>query len=403
MIYRFIAAFVLSILTIANSKVDPAFAQTESDLTVATFGGAYGQALDIAVLKPFADETNIRVKPKYHPKNEDSLDALNATAPQPDVVELDRHAIDTACANGLLTKWQSSGAEDNNRDTGDTDRTRQSNRDTLDGFLHDCGVASLSWASITVFNTKAFKKKPRQLRDLFKTKSFPGKRALVAKPEFLFETILMADGVRAGKVYETLETDAGLKRVLRRLSKLEPHIIWANTQTESLDLVEKGQAVLGQAFNGRVFIDSARGAPISIVWDGQIYDTNYYAIPKDAPNQQGAEKFVAFATKTAQLAGHAELIAYGPRKRSAIAELSLHPTLGIELAPYLPTHPRNVKRALARDAAWWDLNRPRLAHAFANWMSGTEARAEKRAQDAIARKAKKKRRYKKRRKKRRRR
>ncbi len=370
------------------------------DMTVATFGGAYGQALDIAVLKPFADLQNISINLVHHSKNEDTLAALGNDGPKPDVIELDRKAIDAACAAGLLAKRV--GAETDPADGGaETQQVseKKDNADILDGFHHDCGVASLSWSAVTVFNTKRLAKKPpRGLSDLFNLKRVPGKRAFVARPEYLFETLLMADGVRPSKVYETLATEAGVKRALNRLARVARNIVWADTPTEALGLVESGQAVMGQAFNGRVFIDSARGAPIAIVWDGQIQDTNYFAIPANAKDQKQSEDFITFATDATQLANHAQHLAYGPLKRSAIAQLTTHPTLGIELAPYIPTHPKNRKRSLRRDAAWWEANSARLEHALIEWRA-SEATVKV---APVARKVRKKR-YRKRRKKRRRR
>ncbi len=338
-------------------------------LNVTTFGGAYGEAFTQAIVKPFVEQSGLSISPVYHANTDATLASLKEASPTPDVIELDRKSLDVACDAGLLQKTSDSDEADAEEQKA-SNKKKKENTDYLPGSLHPCGVGSLSWSAVTVYNTKKFKKRqPKSLSHLLNTRRFPGKRAFVAKPEYLFEKILIADGVKPRDVYKILATDKGLKRVLKRLTRLSSHIIWADTPTGALELVETGQAAIGIGFNGRIFIDRARGAPIAILWDGQIYDNNYYAISAQSQNKAQALSFVAFATDTDQLAKHAAQIAYGPLKRSAIAQLNEHPTLGLSLKPFTPTHPKNRKRRLQRNAKWWGENGTRLTEAFDTWLA----------------------------------
>ena len=90
------------------------------------------------------------------------------------------------------------------------------------------------------------------------------------------------------------------------------------------------------------------------MWDGQIYDLDLWAIPKGATNKEDAKRFIAFATEPAQMAAQAELIAYGPMRKSAIALVGKHPSIDIEMKGFLPTAPDNFKKALQFDEVWWN-------------------------------------------------
>jgi putative spermidine/putrescine transport system substrate-binding protein len=69
---------------------------------------------------------------------------------------------------------------------------------------------------IFAFNADVYKdNQPSSLMDLFDTKKYPGKRALLKKPFGNLEWALIADGVPAADVYKTLETPEGVDRASR--------------------------------------------------------------------------------------------------------------------------------------------------------------------------------------------
>jgi putative spermidine/putrescine transport system substrate-binding protein len=121
-------------------------------------------------------------------------------------------------------------------------------------------------------------------------------------------------------------------------------------------------------YSGRIF-RAAVGARqrVAVLWDGQIYDLDLWAIPKGAANKDGAKRFIAFATEPAQMAAQAALIAYGPMRKSAIALVGKHPSIDIEMKEYLPTAPDNFRKALKFDEGWWNEHGAELATRFQTW------------------------------------
>jgi putative spermidine/putrescine transport system substrate-binding protein len=104
-----------------------------------------------------------------------------------------------------------------------------------------------------------------------------------------------------------------------------------------------------------------------VIWDGQIYDLDLWAIPKSAKNKDGALRFIAFATDPARLAAQARLIAYGPMRKSALPLVGKHPVIPVEMAAFLPTAPDNFKKVLKFDEAWWETNGAALTSRFEAW------------------------------------
>jgi spermidine/putrescine-binding protein len=128
------------------------------------------------------------------------------------------------------------------------------------------------------------------------------------------------------------------------------------------------KASMAAGFSGRIFraAVSARQR-IDVLWDGQIYDLDLWAIPKGAANKEDAKRFIAFATEPAQMAAQAELIAYGPMRKSAIALVGKHPSIDIEMKGFLPTAPDNFKKALKFDEVWWKDHGTELEARFKTW------------------------------------
>ena len=133
-------------------------------------------------------------------------------------------------------------------------------------------------------------------------------------------------------------------------------------------MLTQRKASMAAGFSGRIFRAAVNARQrIDVLWDGQIYDVDLWAIPKGAANKEDAKRFIAFATEPAQMAAQAELIAYGPMRKSAIALVGKHPSIDIEMKGFLPTAPDNFKKALKFDEVWWKEHGEALETRFKTW------------------------------------
>lgn len=123
------------------------------------------------------------------------------------------------------------------------------------------------------------------------------------------------------------------------------------------------------AFNGRVFTSAVREQPgLRILWDGQIYRFNYWAIPASAPNKRVARDLLRHVSLPERQARVAQLFPYGPVRRSALPLVGQHAEIKIDMADFVPTMPANMRRALRFDPRWWEQNGAVLKERFADWL-----------------------------------
>ncbi|TDJ63934.1 MAG: ABC transporter substrate-binding protein, partial [Proteobacteria bacterium] len=85
-------------------------------------------------------------------------------------------------------------------------------------------------------------------------------------------------------------------------------------------------------------------------------------------NQAEVEKFLRFATDTQRLADQAKFISYGPARQSSAPMVGKHATLGIDMAPHMPTAPANAKHTLLFNYEWWADHRAELDERFQAWL-----------------------------------
>ncbi|HRD77477.1 MAG TPA: extracellular solute-binding protein, partial [Hyphomicrobiaceae bacterium] len=174
-------------------------------------------------------------------------------------------------------------------------------------------------------------------------------------------------------IYKVLSTPEGLKRAIDEVRVLAPHAVWWDNAAGAIAHLRSGQAAIALAYSGRAFQEFATTPAIATLWDGQVYDLNYWAVPKSARHKDAAWEFVAFATAPERLAATARHFPYGPARRSAVGLVGRHAVLGIELASHLPTAPANMTRALRFDAAWWAENEARVTDLFNAMINETGA------------------------------
>jgi len=354
---------------IKKTEKDPIITGTTGiPLTVASWGGAYAESQKRAYFSPFENETGIKITSVSHKGKFDLLKDAQASSPSTwDIVDLDIGTLEQACKDGMLEKVAAS-------DLDEATDGKPASSDFLPGTLHDCGVPSVAWSSVIVFDTRAFKKaQPKTAKDFFDIKRFPGKRALPRDPKYVLELALMADGVEPENVYSELAGKDGLERAFKQLDQIRDDIVWWNRAHEPIDLLARKDVALALAFNGRIFSAIVAGnRPFGIIWDGQVFDLDFWAIPKSSSRKEDSMKFIAFATRPESMAKQASWFPYGPVRKSAVSLVGSHPEVNVKMAEFLPTAPANFKRALRLDTNWWQENGENIREKYAMWIDGTQ-------------------------------
>lgn len=334
-------------------------------LTLATWGGAYARSQELAYFKPFSEGHGYNYKIAVYDGTYEALKAhVGSGSVEWDVINVGGGVVEKGCEEGLLNPINPSLLAA-------APRPATVAADFFEGALKPCGVANAAWAAVVVYDTRAFAKNPPQsAADFFDLEAFPGKRALLEDPRHTLEFTLLADGVEPGMVYDVLATKEGQERAFAKLTSIWDQIVWSKRAAEAVDHLVQERAVMGLVFNGRAFKSIiADRQPFHIIWDGQIYAFDYWAIPKGARNASAAYEFLKFASRPDRMAAQTRWFPYGPARRSALALVGKHAEMDLDMAPFLPTHPDNFQRALAFDANWWRQHEATLTKRFEDWLA----------------------------------
>lgn len=335
-----------------------------ADVTVMSWGGAYGTSQTEAYIKPYTAETGVKVT---------MVDADNPATPVKAMVEANNVTVDIAdveyadairlCDEGMLEEIDPAMLPPAPDGTPATE-------DFLPGALTDCAVATIVFSTVFAYDSSKFPEGPTSIHDFFDLEKFPGKRAMRKGAKANLEMALMADGVPAADVYATLETPEGVDRAFAMLDKIKKDTIWWEAGAQPPQLLADGEVAMTTAYNGRIFAAAvAEGKPFQVVWDGQVYEYDLFVIPKGAPNLEDAKKFLAYATDTQRLADQAKWISYGPARKSSGALVGLYQDGKTEMGPHMPTAAENLTNALPSSYEFWVDRDSELNERFNAWLA----------------------------------
>jgi putative spermidine/putrescine transport system substrate-binding protein len=318
-----------------------------ADVTVISFGGAVQKAQQKAYYEPL-DKAGLKVVPgEYNgeqAKIKAMVEAKNVTW---DVVEVESAELQRGCEEGLFEKL---------------DYAKVGNKsDFVAKAVTDCGIGTFVWATVLAYNADKLKMPPATWAEFWDVKKFPGKRGLRKGAKFTLEIALLADSVKPADVYKVLGTKDGVERAFKKLDQIKPNIQWWEAGAQPPQLLAAGDLIMSSAYNGRIATAQKEGKNLKIVWDGMIYDADYWALPKGGKKLDEAYRYVKYASAPEGQKIFSTEIAYGPTNLKAVAELDP------KLAADLPTAPANLENGLANSTQFWVEHGEELEQRFNAW------------------------------------
>jgi len=283
------------------------------DLTVVSWGGAYTKSQMLGYIRPFQEETGLDLNVvDYDGGLEEIRSQVLAYNVKWDVVDLELADALRGCREGLLVKV----------DPGELPASPEgvpAREDFLPGSLTECGVGSVVWSTVIGYDPDDFQDAPpKRLEDFFDLRAYPGRRGMRKTPKGNLEWALIADGVAPERVYQVLETEKGLDRAFRVLSRIKPYIVWWEGGTEAVRLLQRDRVRMSTIYSGRAWeANTNRGVGLALLWDHQVWNMDLWAIVKHTQNLEAAKRFLRFATSTQSQARQAGYIPYGPVRRSS--------------------------------------------------------------------------------------
>jgi putative spermidine/putrescine transport system substrate-binding protein/mannopine transport system substrate-binding protein len=328
------------------AKTTTAWAQEKlagrGEVVVFSFGGSYTQGMRKYIYEPFTKATGISVIDVTADYSEPQLKAMN----QAGRVDWDlavvraSHFTDMRDAGMFLpidySLWDDEALQG----------TPQSTR------LKDA-VLKYGTATLLAYDQRAFPKGgPKNWADFWNVKDFPGPRGLVGGVGYTnIAYALSADGVANSDRWPL--TDDKLERAFRKLDEIRPHVTkWWAAGGEPAQLLINREYAMTSCYDGRAIGAIRQGAPIRIVWDAAYMNNNYWTVLKGGPNNQNAQKFIAFINRAQIAAGQTLGIGYPGPNTNQLQHLPA------DLVPLLSINKDNASKVVVEDSAWLASKRP---------------------------------------------
>jgi len=349
-------------------------------VVMVSWGGAYTESQKLGYGDPAAKKLGIPIDWVDYSGGLSEIKAqIAAGAITWDVIDV--YAMDTiiGCDEGLFVEF------DFDKDFPPAPDGTPASEDFFTTMPSKCAVGNIlySW-TYAYHDEKIGSKKPKTIKDFFNTKKWPGKRGIYKSAMHNLEIALAADGVKprkgGSKLYEVLETEAGLDRAFNKIKELctDPKggcVFWS-AGAKPPELLMQGEVVMATGWNGRFFNAQMENTPLVQVWDAQILDYEYFAMVKDGPNHANGDamKVLREMTSTEGLAGSAKYIAYAPWRKSSIAIMEAgEPWFKdgkTNMVPHMPTAPGNLKSHILMNPDFWADNQDEIAEKWEAMKAG---------------------------------
>jgi len=338
-----ITSLLLSSLALSNHAL-------AEKITVISYGGASKDAQQAAFYKPFNDHSGTEIVAGEWNGEMAKLKAMVDTKSVTwDVLDVEDTDLARGCEEGLFEKIDYSKITSKN--------------DLIPGSQQECGIGIFVWSNVLAYNADKLTTAPKDWKDFWDVKKFPGKRSLRKSARGSLEFALMADGVPVNDVYKVLSTPEGVTRAFAKLDELKPYIQWWEAGAQPPQYLVSGDVVMSSAYSGRIHAVQKAGVNLKTVWNQNLYQFDDWAIPKGTPHLEEAYKFINFAMRPEQQKIYTEKMAYGPSNKIAAS------LLDESLAGDLPTAPENMKNALKIDVDFWLEYGESLEERFIAWTS----------------------------------
>jgi putative spermidine/putrescine transport system substrate-binding protein len=313
-----------------------ASAQAPASITVAWFGGSWGEAFNECIARPFTQETGIKVIPEVGTSTV-TLAKLQQekNAPKIDVAFID---------GGVSELAQAAGVADN-LDPAAIPNLKNVVPQAIYKDGSDNYAAAVYYFSLGIaYNKDKIKRAPESWSDLW-------------KPEFADAVTIPSVSNSAGVPFvvflNRLEhgTSGDYKPAFDKLKALKANLLF-DSSGAATNAFQSGEVVIGAHFNSSAADLAAKGLPIgfAVPKEGAWASDARLHLVKNSPKKKAAEQFINTALSAPAQACMAEKISVGP----VLEKVTVSP----KAQPMLPWGENGSVKDL-RLVDWGEINRDR--------------------------------------------
>ena len=339
------------------------------EMTIVSWGGAYSASQQAAYHDPYMAKTGVKII-----NDESSAEAVAKLRAMNEAGNVTWDVVDVVAADALRLCDEGLAIEiDPDTQLAPAPDGTPASEDFGDLLVGDCFIPQIVYSTTFGYRTDLVgDTPPTKICDVFDLAKYPGKRSLEKRPINNMEWALLCDGVAKGDVYDVLATPEGQERALAKLDTIKDQVIWWSAGADTPQLLADGEVVMGSTYNGRLFaLIEEQKQPVAMLWDAQVFDLDGWIIPAGLSPERLARAldYVYFATDTQRLADQAKYISYGPARKSSAPLVGKHATLGIDMAPHMPTDPNNAKNTFLYNYEFWADYRDDIDAKFQAWLA----------------------------------
>jgi putative spermidine/putrescine transport system substrate-binding protein len=354
------------------------FASTSNatDMTVVSWGGAYQISQQKAYTEPYSAANGVNFV-----WDESSGEAVNKLRLQADSGDISWDVVDVVAADAMrLCDEGLARVIDHDTELAAAPDGTPATQDFGSLVVSECFVPQIVYSTTWGVRNNVDEwngAMPTSVCDVFDTEKFPGKRAILSSAVNNMEWGAYCSrnwNQNPASMYDLLATENGQQAALDMWSSIKDDLIFAASAADVPQLLADGEVVMGSTYNGRLFslIAETGNTTVEMLWDAQVFDLDGWIIPANLPADREAEamKFLKFATDTQRLADQSKYISYGPARLSSAPLVGKHAELGIDMAPHMPTDPKNAANMILTDYEFWADYRDDIDAKWEAWKAG---------------------------------
>lgn len=317
-------------------------------LVFATYGGAYGEALQATFVDGFKKQAGIEVRLTQNTSLASLKKQIQAGALQWDIAELTGPEYELAVEQGVpLEKL---------------DLNVINTANIPEYALKPTGYQYAYFLNVMTWDKRQVKKPPTTWAEFFDPKAYSVKRSLydTISDSLVLEFAQLAQGVPMDKLYPL-----DFAHALKGIEQLPPDkVLWYSTSDQVIQQLQSRESGLGMPPTGRVIAAAKKGAPLDFTPSQGGVTSDFLVVPKGAKNGAAAMKFLNFiANDVPSAAEFMKMTQYG------VANLKAVEALPADVASNIPTNPALEGKIFFRDSAWWVQNLETVAAEFQAWQT----------------------------------